>query len=271
MRRKRAAEQTPAGDAVNLLSPWVLEDLRLRALRRRFVYGALAMVMLVAAGWAFQRMNLHTAEADLAAEQSSSLGLQQQIAAMAPVQAYVAAVNLRAGDVEGTMRDEVSFSRALAALQVAAPSGVTMQSVSVSLLPSGAVSPDGTTAPPVEGTTLSFSADPAATADPSDTTRGLSGAGCPGPDPFAVEPSIGCMTITGTAGDRETVGRLVSALSKKGAFVEPFISTTSTDAATTGLGGGDSLTFTGTVGLTPVIFTGRYDDLSIALGLKDAP
>lgn len=267
MKLSRGSEQEPSGNTVNLLSPWVLEAIQLRALRRRFAYGAVLMLMLVAAGWAYQQMSLKAVEKELAAEQDASLTLQQQISTMAPVQTYIEAVGQRSRDVESTMRAQVSFSQVLAALAVAAPRGVTMSSVSVSLLPATDVPVDGAVVTtPTTGDLSGVIRAEATAIDPEDATRGLSGAGCPGPDPFVTEDSIGCMTIEGTATDRETVGRLVSALAAKGAFVEPFISATSTDAIDKG-----ALTFSGTVGLTPEVFTGRYDDLGAALGLQEKP
>ena len=60
--------------------------------------------------------------------------------------------------------------------------------------------------------------------------------------------------------------------------MEPFISTTTAtgDTASTGFAGltgtaPDAVAFSGTVGLTPAVFTGRYDELTTALGLQGAP
>ena len=96
----------------------------------------------------------------------------------------------------------------------------------------------------------------------TDVTRGLAAAGCPGPDPFAVLEVIGCVTLSGTAADRGTVGRLVIALAAAKEFSEPFITTTTTDE-------GASVTFSGSVALTPKVFSGRYDDRAALTGLSE--
>ncbi len=270
-RRARSAETISPGNAVNLLSPWVLEEIKVRRLRSRFVYGALAVLLLVGGGWGYQQMNLRTVESQLAGEQSTSEGLNQDIAALEPVQAYVVGVRSRATEVEKAMETEVSLAQALAALKVALPPGVTIDTASVSLLPGG-VTPDGSTPVVAAPAPVDPAAAPVAPAE-DDKTRGMSALGCPGPDPYAVEPSIGCMTITGTAADRNSVGSLVDALSAKDAFVEPFVSTTTTGVSaidTTGDAGG-AVTFAGTVGLTPTLFSARYDDLATQLDLQETP
>ena len=50
------------------------------------------------------------------------------------------------------------------------------------------------------------------------------------------------------------VAQLVQALAAEKLFIEPFITTTTTDEAA-------EVSFTGSVGVDPRAFTGRYDDL----------
>ena len=230
--------------SVNLLSPWVHEELRVRRLRERFGLGLLALLLVIGSLWAWQRVTLAQVEADLSGEEATAEGLQARIGELAPVQAYVDGVDRRAGSVQQQMITDVAFSTVLEELAAATPAGARIESLSVDLPPGAGVTiaPDGTIA---------------------DPTRGLVAAGCPGPDPFAVLEVIGCVTLSGTATSRDAVGELVENLADSGAFAEPFISTTTTDE-------GSGVAFSGSVALDPKVFSSRYDDLSKLTGLDGA-
>ncbi len=263
------AEKTGPSDAVNLLSPAFLEDLAVIRLRSKMALGVGLVLLLVVSGWAFQVLSLRSAEATLAGEEAAAAARQAQITELAPVRSYVEGVRGRATAVETTMSTDISFSQSLLSLVRAAPTGITIDSVAVTVLTTDqAAAASGVVAAAPEPTTTDGTdgAEVPAPAVADDPTRGLSGSGCPGPDPFAAKPSVGCLIISGTATDRRTVGQLVQRLAQQDLFVEPFISTTTTDAADPA--GGDSLSFSGTVGLTPLVFSGRYDDLLDQLGLE---
>lgn len=246
MRRRTEAE--PVTEArVDLLSPWVHDRLRARRLTERFGLGLLALVLLLAAGWTYQRVALAQAEADLRGEESAAASLQQQIADLGPVQQYVDGVDRRARTVQELMLSDVAFSEVLAALAAATPGGASIDSLSVDLPTPGAVA---------------GLLDAQGAVTDVDPSRGLLGAACPGPDPFATLVVVGCLTLSGTATDRSTVGRLVEELDRSKEFVEPFISTTTTTE-------GSGVTFTGSVALDPKVFSGRYDDLRVVVGLAE--
>lgn len=246
MRRRTEAE--PVTEArVDLLSPWVHDRLRARRLTERYGLGLLALVLLLAAGWTYQRVALAQAEADLRGEEAAATTLQQQIADLGPVQQYVDGVDRRARTVQELMLSDVAFSEVLAALAEATPGGASIDSLSVDLPTPAAVA---------------GLVDAQGRVTDVDPSRGLLGAACPGPDPFATLVVVGCLTISGTAADRSTVGRLVEELDRSKEFVEPFISTTT---ATEGSG----VTFTGSVALDPKVFSGRYDDLRVTVGLAE--
>ena len=232
----RAKESRPAEASVNLLSPWVFEDLRVHQLRRRFLLAAIVLVAVIALVWAGLRFNLHRANDELRSEDAVTTGLTNQISELTPVRTYVDSVTRRVVTVHGATYDDVAFSRVLAALSAATPADADVESISVTL---ASTASDGT-APA-----------PDAAADPA---RGLVGSTCPGPDPFGTKVVVGCMTIQGTADSRDAVSKLVIALGADGVFVEPFIDTTTTSDAT-------QVTFSGSVGLSPKVFSGRYDSL----------
>lgn len=242
---RRRTEAAPAvATSVNLLSPWVHEDLRVRRWRERFGLGLLALLVLVAGAWAFQRVALAQAEADLRGEEATAASLQRRIADLAPVQAYVDGVDRRARTVQERMVTDVAFSEVLEALADATPAGARIESVSVEL--------------PATRADAGAVVDAAGTV--TDPTRGLEAATCPGPDPFATLVVVGCLTLTGTADDRDSVGDLVRLLDRSRHFAEPFVSTTTT-------GDGAGVSFSGSVALDPKVFTGRYDDLAALTGL----
>ncbi len=261
------AEKTGPGNAVNLLSPAFLEELAVLRLRSQMALGVGLVLLLVVSGWAFQVLSLRSAEATLNGEEAAAAARQAQITELAPVRSYVEGVRGRATEVETTMSTDISFSQSLLSLVRAAPAGITIDSAAVTVLTAAqAAAASGVVAAAPDPTATEDTAEAGVPAVADDPTRGLSGSGCPGPDPFAATPSVGCLVISGTATDRRTVGQLVQRLAQQDLFVEPFISTTTTDAADPT--GGDSLSFSGTVGLTPLVFSGRYDDLLAQLGLE---
>lgn len=252
------APADPAGPAsVDLLSPWVHDALRVRALRFRFAWAGLAMVVLVAAAWGGQQLRLAEARADLRGEEAVGTSLDRAIADLAPVERYVAAVRAQGGLVGAAMFTEIEFSQVLKTLAQVRPRGTDLDAVSLTLPAPGAPAADGA-APTATGTlpaTPSLPADDAV--DPVVLGRGIAAA-CPGPDPFATLAIVGCVTLSGTAPDRRVVAELVRRLDREELFVEPFVSTTTT-------ADDEPVTFSGSVGLSPLVFSGRYDALLLDL------
>lgn len=252
------APADPAGPAsVDLLSPWVHDALRVRALRFRFAWAGLAMVVLVAAAWGGQQLRLAEARADLRGEEAVGTSLDRAIADLAPVERYVAAVRAQGGLVGAAMFTEIEFSQVLKTLAQVRPRGTDLDAVSLTLPAPGAPAADGA-APAATGTlpaTPSLPADDAV--DPVVLGRGIAAA-CPGPDPFATLAIVGCVTLSGTAPDRRVVAELVRRLDREELFVEPFVSTTTT-------ADDEPVTFSGSVGLSPLVFSGRYDALLLDL------
>lgn len=247
--RRRAAEAAPPPPApapppargVNLLSPWVLQEIRVRRLRRRFVHGLLALLVLVAGAWTFQQLRLSAARSDLRGEVAVGDGLRTQIAALDDVTSYVADVRLRADAVRGTMATQIGQADALRALARATPADTTLDSVAFTL--------------PVPGVPTEEEAAAEPSAEDLLATRGIVAA-CPGPDPFGTRLVVACLLVSGTAPDRQSVSALVKRLGEDALFVEPFVDTTTTEE---GL-----VTFTGSVGISPDAFTGRYDAVAPA-------
>lgn len=229
---------------VNLLSPWALDALAARRLRRRFGVATVVLVLLVIAAWGAQQIRVAQAEQVLTVEQAETARLTSATTALAPVRTFIASVEQRKQLVSETMAGEVYFSRVLDALADAAPIGADVESVTITLAP-----------PPAAPAAVPAPGDGEAAAGEDDSSPPPAApvveSPCPGPDPFNVRQVVGCIQLTGTADSRASVGDLVIALGADGLFVEPFISTTTTADE-------QAVTFTGSVGLSEKVYSGRY-------------
>jgi Tfp pilus assembly protein PilN len=243
----------PLLPTVNFLSPWVFEAIATRRLRRQFVAAGCALILIIGAGWAMQALRVNQAEQVLTVAQAEGAGLGSQTRALAPVRAYVAAVENQKRTVQTAMANEVYVSRILEGLRATAPAGVTVQTAAVIV------------AAPATVAGASAQTGTAVTAAASD---------CPGPDPFATRMASGCITLSGSADSRAAVGDFVIRLGRSALFVEPFISTTTatTTAAAAGTSEANaaietvtktaaSVAFTGSVRISPLVLSRRYADL----------
>jgi Tfp pilus assembly protein PilN len=221
---RRAPEVLPTMPSVNLLSQSEFDRMAARKLRHRFIAGGLMLVVLVGAATGAQHMRLKEAQKLVAVEQSETSRLTAQTQVLAPVKAFVNGVAVQQRTVDTAMANEVFFSEVLGGIREATPPGAQLVSVDITLAP-----------PP----------DPNA---PADTPSA-----CPGPDPYNTRVVVGCVQLSGTAGSRAEVGDMVIALGSSKLFVEPFISTTTT-------GDADEVTFSGSVGLSEKVYSGRYTD-----------
>jgi hypothetical protein len=188
--------------------------------------GGLAVAMLVAGLWATQHLRVGEAEKVVAIEQAETARLNAESRLLIPVRAYVAGVEAQKGTVQSAMEREIYTSEVLDGIRGSTPAGATLETLAVTLAP--------------------------ATEEGSEPVAGASP--CPGPDPFNTKTVVGCVTLSGTAANRADVGRFVMALGAVDIFVEPFISTTTTADS-------EGVSFSGSVGLSEDIFTGRYVDM----------
>lgn len=245
-------QQTDRGlPSVNFLSPQVFEAIATRRLRRRFATAGCALILFFGAWSVVQAVRVNQAEQILAIAQAEGVQLGAQTRALAPVRAYVSAVDKQKHTVQTAMANEVYVSRVLDGLRASAPDGVNVQTASVAV-----ASPDIA----------------AGAGAPTGAVAAATGA-CPGPDPFLIRPAAGCLTMTGSATNRRAVGDFVISLGGSPLFLDPFISATTatvaaTSAATTAAtvaAPRDSVTFTGSVSLSPKAFSRRYADLDALL------
>jgi hypothetical protein len=220
--RRRTPEPVPTMPSVNLLSQSEFDRMAARRLRHRFVGGALMLLLVVGAATGAQHMRVQEAEKLVAVEEAETGRLTARTQVLAPVKAFVNGVAVQQRTVDAAMANEIYFSEVLGGIRDATPPGAQLASVNVTLAP---------------------------TLDPNAPTDAASA--CPGPDPFNTRVVVGCVQLAGTAGSRAEVGDMVIALGRASLFVEPFISTTTT-------GDSDQVTFSGSVGLSEKVYSGRY-------------
>lgn len=251
---KRKQQLAAALPSVNLLSPWAFERIAVHRLRFRFVIGCLLLISAAAAAWGFQAMRVADAEALLAVENAETSRLTERTTVLQPVKTYIAGVEQQKVVVSETMASEIYFSNVLGSMSEAAPAGVVLDSLVVTLAPPV---PAPVTAP----TDSAEKGSEKGSATPSPAVP-VTPSPCPGPDPFQTRPVVGCITLSGSADSRSDVGAFVAALGRDDSFVEPFISTTTTAGAV-------KVTFSGSVGLSEKVFSKRYAKLDQLLAGKD--
>ncbi len=223
--------------SVNLLSPWVFQEMRVRTLRQRFVAAAVVLLLVVAAAYGLLRMTLANAEADLRDDEAATGELQTQIAELSDVSTYVGNVALREAAVSETMAREVDVAQLMRSLDEALPDGAAFTAVNTIL------------------TNDPSAVDPAAA---TETTP------CPGADPFGSLETVGCIELSGVADNRADIGAILQALSETKVFENPFVTaTTKADDEGPGAGGVD---FVGSVAVSEKALTDRYLPADAAAG-----
>jgi hypothetical protein len=241
----------PGQASVNLLSPSAFERMAARRLRHRFVAAGVVLVLGVAGAWAVQHLRVEEARQLLAVEKAETTRLTAETQALAPVRAYVTGVTVQKQTVQEAMAREIYFSEVLEGLENSTPSGAVLQTLAVTL------AADAPGPAPAAGEGEEGEAEPAEAAAPVISP-------CPGPDPFNTRVVVGCVTLSGTASSRAEVGELVISLGKDKLFVEPFISTTTTAESA-------EVSFSGSVGLSEKVYSGRYAKLDALLAGKGTP
>lgn len=224
-RRKEA--QASALPLVNLLPESEFARMSARRLRYRFVAAGVALLLLVGGAWAVQHVRVGEAEKLVAIEQAETARLTARTQELQPVRVFVNGVALQEATVQSAMADEVYLSEVLDGVLAATPVGAQLTTVAVTV-----------TGRPLPVDATSAVAAPSASA-------------CPGPDPFNTRVVVGCVTLAGIAPSRADVGEMVISLGRAGLFVEPFISTTTTGETA-------EVAFSGSVGLSEKVFSGRY-------------
>lgn len=205
--------------AVNLLPDVIRQDILVTKVRK----GALlAIVVLLLAGaglWWQQAQQIDQARAERDGVVATGVQLRAKVQALSPIQAMVTQLENQQELVRTALAAQPKagpvIERLLAAGAAAGAPDIVFDSISVTYYP--IPGPGGTLNP------------------------------CPDPDPFGTEIAIGCLTFTARAADREQVAALLRAMEADPLFVGSYVSN-STVAA---LAQGQSVTFSGSAGISP--------------------
>jgi hypothetical protein len=215
---------TPTLPQVNLLPRSVAESMAMARIRKWAVVAV--VVILVAAGglWWLQGSTIDKAQSDLAAAKQQNTTLQAQVAALAPVKQMYDQITRLQDVVTTTLAAQPQAAVVIDRLvqageQVDGPAiGMTNTDVTYNGIPK-------------QGEPLSV---------------------CPNPDPFGEEITVGCLTFSATAQDRDQVSQLLRLLDEDPLFVGPYV--TSTTATQVQTGGGNQaqsiVAFSGSAGIS---------------------
>lgn len=208
---------------VNLLPHSVSESMAMARVRRWTVV-AVAVVLIAAGGlWWLQGSTIEKAEADLAAARQQNNTLQGQVAALAPVKQMYEQITRLQDVVTTTLAAQPQASLVIERL-VQAGQQVTGSPIAMTSL-------DVAYAIPKPGDPLSQ---------------------CPNPDPFGEQVTVGCLTFSGTAVDRDQVSQFLRILEADPLFIGPYVTSTTATEIQSGARGNRTqsvVAFTGSTGV----------------------
>ena len=209
----------PTLPSVNLLPDSVRQGIAVSKVRKG---AAAAIALLVIAGgglWWMQGQQIDQALAQRDAVVATGVQLRAKVQALSPIQAMVTQLENQQELVRTALAAQPQASAVITRLvkagQQGTDPGIVFDSISVTYYP--IPGPGGTLNP------------------------------CPDPDPFGTEVAIGCLTFTARAVERDQVAALLRAMEADPLFVGPYVSNTTVAA----LADGQSVTFSGSAGISP--------------------
>ena len=223
-RPSRASDTADAPELVlpqvNLLPAAVAQSIAIRKIRRAAMLGATLLLLISGIVWALQIPTIGDSQNALAQAQATNVIEQAQVHALAPIAQMVSQIKQQENLVKTTLAAQptsaVVYHHLLSAAYQAGWPRIRFATVAVAYMPASASS--------------------------------TAAAACPNPDPFAKHITIGCVTFSATAGSREQVSRMLVALGRDHLFFGPYMNSSMLAGAT---GGSQSVSFTGTVAITP--------------------
>jgi Tfp pilus assembly protein PilN len=208
----------------NLLPDEVVDARRVRHIRRRVLLALLVLVLVVAGGDVYARVQTAKAQTDLTTIQQQTVGLrarESSFAHLSTVQGETAAIT---DQLHKLMTGDLAWSALLRTLNAQAPPGVAVTNVSGSMVAGGT----GTRNTSQSGTA-------------SGGTGVLDGSG---------QSPAGTLTVTGTATDERVIASYLDALGRVKGLTVPFL---------TNLGAQDGhLSFTANLVITTMALGGRW-------------
>jgi hypothetical protein len=208
------------------LLPGEVRDAMAVARIRNWTLIALVVVGVVAAGvWWVQGSTIQRAEDSLAAAREQNSLLQAKLKALGPVKAMYNQITTLQQLVTGTLAAQPQASTVIDRLSQAGQ-GVTGDPIAITSV------------------NVAYTGIPA---------PGNPVSSCPNPDPFGTSITIGCMTFSATATDRDQVAQLLRLLDDDPLFVGPYVTSTTASESPAGPSGSQtrsSIAFTGSAGVS---------------------
>lgn len=215
-----APRPSPGPDAVRFLSihadllPDEVRSARQTVALRKRVLLALCLVVALLAGWyGYSWWQTSSARNDLSAAQQQGLALQHQVDGFTPLVRAQAQAQAIQTQLRGLMTGDLSWQQLLSTLRAKAPRGVRLTAV-----------------------TATVNAKTTAVATP-----GLNESG---------SPSVGQLTVTGTAPDKKTTAAYADALGSVKGLTAPLITNITT--------ANNSVTFSVSLTITRAALGGRF-------------
>jgi Tfp pilus assembly protein PilN len=207
--------------SVNLIPASVRESIAVRKIRRGYVFGFLAILVVVTLVWLMQNGSILEQEARLTAAQNESVTISSQVEALAPVEQLYQQITTQEAFITDAVASEALTSGLLEQLRAVAGADVDYSSLSVSF--TGIPKPE-------------LSANPETALNE-----------CPNADPFGKDITIGCLTFSAQATSRADVSKFLVRAERNAFLVGPYVtaSTITQDAD-----GNNRLNFSGSAGIS---------------------
>jgi hypothetical protein len=211
----------------------VTQSLRIATIARRTAIAAVIIVALTGLVWWSVGPSIGSAASRVEDLTAQNAAIQAKVNALGPVGNFYGQLERLEGLVSDTLASSPQAVVTLARLEAAAAAGGNVRFSKVTVVYHGI--------PKVS----------------EDINR------CPTPDPFSERVTIGCVDFSATAGSREEVARFIAELEKDPFFIGPYVSSTTSDAAST-------VTFTGSVGISLKGLVAPISDDSVIAALAAA-
>ncbi len=211
--------------SVDLLPQHVRESMSLARIRKWTAIVIVVMLVAVGALWWLQGSTIDRARDDLAAAKAQNRTLQAQVAALAPVKQMYEQITRLQNVVTTTLAAQPQASVVIDRLAQAGTQ-VTGEPITLS------------------NTDVTYTGIP----QPGDALST-----CPNPDPFGTAITVGCLTFSATATDRDQVSQLLRLLEDDPLFVGPYVTSSTATEVQAGAKGNKTssvVAFSGSAGIS---------------------
>lgn len=206
---------------VNLIPADVRESIAVRKIRRGYVFGFVAILVIVTLVWLMQNGAILEQESRLNSAQNENTTISNQVKALEPVEQLYQQITTQEAFITDAVASETLTSGLLEQLRSVAGPDVEYSSISLSY--TGIPKPE-------------LSANPETALNE-----------CPNADPFGKDITIGCLTFSAQAATRAEVSKFLVRAEQNAFLVGPYVtaSTITQDAD-----GKNQLNFSGSAGIS---------------------